>query len=209
MRVIWLGTCFMVASLTGGCVQQVAPVSVALPAVSAPIGFRCPPSGTVQTFNDNAVVTWLGAQPNQGDICIGRNQAGAPVQSVRGLFPLGGLWPDSIPAVRDAMMRVTTLAPGTPVSFMTTGQTANPNEVRPGTWTHTWRVSGQDRLRVGPTIRGAWTIDREARSGANVVAAGRYWIDQATGVRLKSVNTNPSTGQVTGFDTRSLALPSQ
>jgi hypothetical protein len=92
--------------------------------VTEPIGSHCPPRGTVAKYSDGTVVTYLGVDPAASDICIGRNNAGNPVQRIRGIWVIGGLWPDSIAGVRDAMMKLTTMAPGSDVAVMSPARAA-------------------------------------------------------------------------------------
>ncbi len=201
-----------VALATAGCtVQVVAPPATAASSATfsaAPIGFRCLPRGTIQAFSTGGAVTWIGTDPANSDICIGRNGAGAPIQAVRGFWNIGRYWPDTIPSMRSGLAELTTKPAGTVATFTVTGPTATAEDPRPGTWTHSLRVVGREPLVIAAGRFDAHVIDDDERT---TQGSGhwtrRYWIDAATGAFLKSETLTSSNGLKQGRETVSLRLP--
>jgi hypothetical protein len=177
--------------------------------VRSPIGFRCLPSGAMQVTSSGGSILWLGTDPSSPDICIGRNSAGSPVQRVRGIWNIGGYWPDTIPAIRQAMARLTIETPGTPIPFTVTGKVATPDDPRAGTWTHTVQVTGEENVTVpAGTFRAIVIDDSQQGVGGNTYRGSqRIWIDPSSGALLRWVTTGSSDGKTSIWETTSLRLP--
>jgi hypothetical protein len=163
------------------------PQSDTVTPLSQPIGARCPPAGTVARYSTGTVLTFLGVDPNASDICIGRNAAGNPFELVRGIWSISGYWPDTIPGVRDAIMKLTTMVPGTEVTMTVTGRTSINDDPRPGTWTHTVKVLGEQTITLpAGTFRTVVISDHDRGKGVTGYDGTSYiWWDRETGLRVK------------------------
>jgi hypothetical protein len=198
-------------SITAATQPPVAPASAVpgLQPLTEPIGFRCPPQKTVQTFSDGGSIMWLGTAPGSPDICIGRNRAGAPVERVRGIWNIGTVWPDAIPAVRTAMAKLTTDPPGADVPFTVTGQTSQHDDPRPGTWTHSVRVLGADDLAMqGGSFSTVLIEDIQTSPTTGAyLARDLLWVDRTSGVVVKSELDQANPAKHTTWETTSLKPP--
>jgi hypothetical protein len=177
--------------------------------LTQPIGFHCPPRGTFSTNSLGSVVTYLGVDPAASDICIGRNGAGSPVQQIRGIWIIGSMWPDSIPGVRDALAKLTTLPPGAEVTMSVTGKSSNPDDPRAGTWTHTMKVHGEQTLTVpAGTFRTVLIVDHErGRGPTGYDGTHDYWVDRNTGLPVKRRTESSSPGKTSDWEMTSLRVP--
>jgi hypothetical protein len=211
MRGTTIAALLLAADLFAGCTatsQGTASGQTSAPAAAAattqsdtvtplaqPIGTHCPQAGTVARYSEGAVLTFLGTDPSAADLCIGRNAAGNPFQLVRGIWAISGIWPDSIPGVRDAMTKLTTMVPGTEVTMTVTGRTASGTDPRPGTWTHTVKVLGEQSVSVtAGTFRSVLIADHDHAKGSTGYDGTHYiWIDRETGLRVKG-HTDTTAG---------------
>ena len=193
--------------LTGAVTQK--PAALTQP-VSAPIGFRCLPRGTVQTYSDGNITSWLGYDPSNSDICVGRSKEGRTISTIRGIWNIGSYWPDTIPAMRTALTDLTTKPVGTVATFTATGSTANKDDPRPGTWTHTLRVLNREALTTPAGAFQAYVIEDDYR---NTFGTGQwkrlFWVDAATGALLKVQTVAASNGAYPKWETVALRLPPQ
>jgi hypothetical protein len=127
---------------------------------------------------------------------------------VRGIWSLGGVWPDAIPAIRTAM-GLTTEQQGVEVPFTTTGQTTQQDDPRPGTWSHAVRVLGAEDL----TMKGGsfstvlvQDIQTSPTTGA-YVARVIFWVDRTSGIVVKSDVDQANPPKHTTWETASLTVP--
>lgn len=198
--------------ITSPTLQPIAALPAAASAIqplSGPMVFRCPRQGTVQSYPSGNSTTWLGIDPANTDVCIGRDQAGRPVSRIRNIWTPASFWPDTLPALRQAGARLYSAPAGEPVSFTATGSTGNAADPRPGTWTITLRVLGQEDIAIQAGTFRTYVIEYDERSA---VGDGRWvyrmWFDQATGAYLRRAVVSSSDGRGAGADTASLRSPS-
>ena len=93
------------------------------------------------------------------------------------------------------MTKLTTMMPGTEVTMTVTSRTASGTDPRPGTWTHTVKVLGEQSVSVtAGTFRTVLIADHDRTKGtAGYDGTHYFWIDRETGLRVKG-HTDTTAG---------------
>ena len=182
------------------------------------IGVGCPKLGAVERVVFPFNIAWLGEDPREADICIGRTVNDQYLHFATGLFQIDRLSASNVQAIREAMIRVASELPGTEVGFTITARSSNAFETRPVRISMNWRVIGQvpSVTREAPDPFGwatdpawaftepAWVIDGLQVEGDRLVGTSRLWFGVKSRVILKSVDRSVVTGRSTLFEAKGI-----
>ncbi len=150
--------------------------------VSGPplVGVVCRPDGLVAVLDTGERVAYAGADPSDPAICLSRGANGRVNRSVAGFADDGT---EATAARRAGLASLFPLAVG---RTGTNEYRAIPTGASiPTLYRETWRVTGEEDVRVGATTRPAWVVEQRRLDVVQNAAFTRiHHMDKATGARL-------------------------
>lgn len=141
--------------------------------------FRCPPSGYRITTSVGGSIEYLGADPAEPTVCLGKTQGGI----VRRPFAVSELASQDPATVRREIGKLYPARPGGEVRFIGNGQ----GGIGGTQFNYSWKVLGFERISLaGMEIDALMLQVQQQGLGDNYHNSKRtYWLDRTTGAVVK------------------------
>lgn len=145
----------LVASCGTGGGEQLTGGPTATAGAHLPQGFACPPAGAVLAMDDGTELRFLGAVPDDPEVCRFASSAGPPgAPPTAALYGIWNAASDSAAKARAALRELFPLAAGKSARFTVLGEVA-------GAWDNVFTVKERRTLAVPAGRFDVWVIEYE------------------------------------------------